>query len=132
MAEYTESKLHSQRAGPEIIVMENDFTRLEIDTSTGSLASVYNKAERISVPITLSVLYYRAFQSGRPNSGAYVFRPNSDKTYPAAGINGGDGAGAGRAGGMGGISLKDLGIQGISDSPVPLFGTSMSALTDEA
>ncbi len=58
--------------------------------------------------------------------------PGSDEGTPAAGINGSDGAGAGRAGGMGGISLKDLGIQGISDSPVPLFGTSMNALTDEA
>lgn len=60
--------------------------------------------------------------------------PGSDVGTPAAGVNGGaDGAGGSRAGsGMAGMRLKDLGVQGISDSPVPLFGTSMSALADEA
>ena len=31
-----------------------------------------------------------------------------------------------------GLGLKDLGVQGISDSQVPLFGTSMDAQADEA
>nr|CCA13903.1 lysosomal alphamannosidase putative [Albugo laibachii Nc14] len=90
MAENIDTRLYSQRASPGLIFMENAFTRVEIDTSTGSLVSVYNKAERISVPITLSVLYYRAFQSGSPKSGAYAFRPTSNMTYPAAGVNGSD------------------------------------------
>lgn len=49
---------------------------------------------------------------------------------PGATVTNGAGDG-GRLGG-GGVSLKDLGVQGVSDSPVPLFGTSGSAVADEA
>lgn len=85
-AELMYSAPRGRRSSSGITTMENDFTRVEIDRSTGSLVSVYNKAEKISLPVTLAILYYRSFQASSPKSGAYVFRPTSNKTYPAAEI----------------------------------------------
>ncbi|KAF4040772.1 Glycosyl hydrolases family 38 C-terminal domain [Phytophthora infestans] len=72
-------------ATDDVIVLENHLMRAEISKTTGSITKLANKKKNIQIPLSLDVAYYQAFQAGGPKSGAYVFRPNSNKTYPVAG-----------------------------------------------
>ncbi|RLN97751.1 hypothetical protein BBJ28_00026300, partial [Nothophytophthora sp. Chile5] len=68
------------------IVLENHLMRVEINKKTGSMAKLANKKKNIQVPLSLDVAYYQAFQGGNEqHSGAYIFRPDSNKTYPVFG-----------------------------------------------
>ncbi|TMW56914.1 hypothetical protein Poli38472_002839 [Pythium oligandrum] len=64
------------------VSLENDFVSVTIDTKTGSIVSLTNKKKQITIPVTLDVGYYLAYQgkNGR-HSGAYVFRPDSKTVY---------------------------------------------------
>ncbi|OWY92152.1 Lysosomal alpha-mannosidase, partial [Phytophthora megakarya] len=59
----------------------NQLLRVEIIKSSGSTSKLANKKKEIQTPL-LSLV---AFQGDGPTSGAYVFRPDSNKTYPMAG-----------------------------------------------
>ncbi|ETK87322.1 hypothetical protein L915_08226 [Phytophthora nicotianae] len=69
----------------EVVVLENQLMRAEISKSTGSITKLANKKKNIQIPLSLDVAYYQAFQADGPKSGAYVFRPDSNKTYPVTG-----------------------------------------------
>ncbi|KAL3662906.1 hypothetical protein V7S43_011854 [Phytophthora oleae] len=73
----------------DVVVLENQLLRVEISKSTGSITKLANKKKNIQIPLSLDVAYYQAFQGDGPKSGAYVFRPDSNKTYPVTG-NGSD------------------------------------------
>ncbi|CAH0492604.1 unnamed protein product [Peronospora farinosa] len=72
--EYTEND--------DVVVLENQMMRAEISKMTGSITKLANKKKNIQIPLSLEVRYYQAFQDHGPKSGAYVFRPDSNKTYP--------------------------------------------------
>jgi len=64
------------------ITLENDFLRAIIDTQSGSIKTLTNKKKNVELPVTLDVAYYQAFQEPNQHcSGAYAFRPDSNKTY---------------------------------------------------
>ncbi|ETN09336.1 hypothetical protein PPTG_11759 [Phytophthora nicotianae INRA-310] len=69
----------------DVVVLENQLMRAEISKSTGSITKLANKKKNIQIPLSLDVAYYQAFQADGPKSGAYVFRPDSNKTYPVTG-----------------------------------------------
>ncbi|TYZ68389.1 hypothetical protein PybrP1_003372 [[Pythium] brassicae (nom. inval.)] len=67
------------------ITLENELVRAKIDSETGSLVSITNKARNIELPVTLAFGYYQAFQDPSDQcSGAYVFRPDSKTVHPVA------------------------------------------------
>lgn len=73
------------------VVLENDAVEATIDTKTGMLVSITNNKKKVTLPVSLDVGYYLSYQGpkGR-HSGAYLFRPDSNKTYPVtskAGVN---------------------------------------------
>ncbi|KAG2502497.1 hypothetical protein JM18_009886, partial [Phytophthora kernoviae] len=69
--------------GNEVVVLENHLIRAEINKATGSITKLANKKKNIQIPLSLDVAYYQAFQGGNgAHSGAYLFRPDSNKTYP--------------------------------------------------
>ncbi|GMF13523.1 unnamed protein product [Phytophthora lilii] len=72
-------------ANDDVIVLENHLLRAEINKTTGSITKLANKKKNIQIPLTLDVAYYQAYQGDGPKSGAYVFRPDSNKTYPVTG-----------------------------------------------
>ncbi|POM62482.1 Lysosomal alpha-mannosidase [Phytophthora palmivora] len=69
----------------DVVVLENHLMRAEISKTTGSITKLANKKKNIQIPLSLDVAYYQAFQGDGPKSGAYVFRPDSNKTYPVTG-----------------------------------------------
>ena len=68
-----------------VVVLENDLMRAEISKTTGYLTKLANKKKNIQIPLSLEVAYYQAFQDDGPKSGAYVFRPDSNKTHSVTG-----------------------------------------------
>ncbi|CAI5743879.1 unnamed protein product [Peronospora destructor] len=66
----------------DVVVLENHVMRAEISKTTGSITKLANKKKNIQIPLSLEVRYYQAFQDYGLKSGAYVFRPDSNKTYP--------------------------------------------------
>ncbi|KAK1938052.1 Lysosomal alpha-mannosidase [Phytophthora citrophthora] len=75
----------SDSENDDVVVLENQLVRAEIRKSTGSITKLANKKKNIQIPLSLDVAYYQAFQGDGPKSGAYVFRPDSNKTYPVTG-----------------------------------------------
>ncbi|EGZ21682.1 hypothetical protein PHYSODRAFT_360129 [Phytophthora sojae] len=82
----------SEDVDDEVVVLENHHLRAEISKKTGSITKLANKKKNIQIPLSLDVAYYQAFQGDGPKSGAYIFRPDSNKTYPVT-----DGASNGAA-----------------------------------
>ncbi|KAI9915291.1 hypothetical protein PsorP6_007121 [Peronosclerospora sorghi] len=71
----------------DVVVLENELMRAEINKTTGLLTKVANKKKNLQLPLSLDVAYYQAFQGEGPKSGAYLFRPDSATTYPVTGAN---------------------------------------------
>ncbi|KAG6574660.1 Lysosomal alpha-mannosidase [Phytophthora cinnamomi] len=69
----------------DVVVLENHLVRAEISKTTGSITKLANKKKNMQIPLSLDVAYYQAFQGDGPKSGAYIFRPDSNKTYPVTG-----------------------------------------------
>ncbi|KAF1795198.1 hypothetical protein JG687_00000990 [Phytophthora cactorum] len=80
-----EAPTDSLDANDDVVVLENHLMRAEISKTTGSITKLANKKKNIQIPLSLDVAYYQAFQGSGPKSGAYVFRPDSNKTYPVTG-----------------------------------------------
>ncbi|KAG3120137.1 putative alpha-mannosidase [Phytophthora idaei] len=80
-----EAATDSLDANDDVVVLENHLMRAEISKTTGSITKLANKKKNIQIPLSLDVAYYQAFQGSGPKSGAYVFRPDSNKTYPVTG-----------------------------------------------
>ncbi|KAG6977620.1 hypothetical protein JG688_00000128 [Phytophthora aleatoria] len=80
-----EAATDSLDANDDVVVLENHLMRAEISKTTGSITKLANKKKNIQIPLSLDVAYYQAFQGNGPKSGAYVFRPDSNKTYPVTG-----------------------------------------------
>ncbi|CAH0474988.1 unnamed protein product [Peronospora belbahrii] len=68
-----------------VVVLENHWMRAEISKKTGFITKLANKKKNIQIPLSLDVRYYQAFQDKGPKSGAYAFRPDSNKTHPVTG-----------------------------------------------
>ncbi|RHZ07272.1 hypothetical protein DYB37_006336 [Aphanomyces astaci] len=66
-----------------IMSAENEFVRVEVNTVTGSLVSLTNKATQTIVNVTSSLLYYQAYgkQGDSCSSGAYLFHPNTSAVH---------------------------------------------------
>jgi alpha-mannosidase len=81
----TGAGLVSRLDGPvadNTITLENDFVRAIIDIQTGSITKLTNKKKSIDLPISLDVAFYQSYRvDGQVSSGAYIFRPDSNKTY---------------------------------------------------
>jgi alpha-mannosidase len=71
----------------DVVVLENHLVRAEISKTTGSVTKLANKKKNIQMPLSLAVAYYQAFQGDGPKSGAYAFRPDSNKTYSVTGTS---------------------------------------------
>ncbi|TDH68309.1 hypothetical protein CCR75_004479 [Bremia lactucae] len=65
-----------------VVVLENSLIRAEINKTTGLIVNLANKKKNIQIPLSLDVAYYQAYQGDGAKSGAYVFRPDGNKTYP--------------------------------------------------
>ncbi|CAH0514462.1 unnamed protein product [Peronospora belbahrii] len=65
--------------------MGNHRMQAAISNTTGSITKLANKKKNIQIPLSLDVRYYQAFQDKGPKSGAYAFRPDSNKTHPVTG-----------------------------------------------
>ncbi|KAL4086658.1 hypothetical protein PRIC1_013720 [Phytophthora ramorum] len=72
----------------DVVVLENHLLRAEVSKKTGSITKLANKKKNIQIPLSLDVAYYQAFQGDGHKSGAYVFRPDSNQTYPVTGGSG--------------------------------------------
>ncbi|RLO11073.1 hypothetical protein DYB28_011341 [Aphanomyces astaci] len=69
---------------------ENEFVRVQVNTVTGSLVSLTNKATQTKVNVTSSLLYYQAYgkQGDSCSSGAYLFHPNTSAVHNLPAISG--------------------------------------------
>lgn len=66
-------------------ILENDFVLVEFDWRSGSPVSILNKRKHVKIPLSISIEYYRSHQDPKSHpSGAYVFHPESNTTYPIA------------------------------------------------
>jgi hypothetical protein len=75
-------KKKEQPASNSMVILENDKVAATIDAKTGMVVSITNKEKKITMPLSLDVAYYLAYQGphGR-HSGAYLFRPDSKKVF---------------------------------------------------
>ncbi|RHZ30379.1 hypothetical protein DYB31_010868, partial [Aphanomyces astaci] len=73
-----------------IMSAENEFVRVQVNTVTGSLVSLTNKATQTKVNVTSSLLYYQAYgkQGDSCSSGAYLFHPNTSAVHNLPAISG--------------------------------------------
>lgn len=76
---------YDDEASDDVVVLENHLIRVEICKTTGSITKLANKKKNLQIPLSLDVAYYQAFQGNGAKSGAYAFRPDSNRTYPVAG-----------------------------------------------
>ena len=68
-----------------VMTLENDLVKVEIDKATGSVVSITNKAKNITLPLSSQLLYYRPYQCGvLQYSGAYIFNPKSKTVHDVA------------------------------------------------
>ncbi|KAE8894045.1 putative alpha-mannosidase [Phytophthora fragariae] len=104
----------------DVVVLENHHLRAEISKTTGSITKLANKKQNIQIPLSLNVAYYQAFQGDGPKSGAYIFRPDSNKTYPVTGAAS-DGAAAGSVPNVTMVELQTTSINGLASVPRVAF-----------
>ncbi|CAK4634012.1 hypothetical protein AeMF1_003692 [Aphanomyces euteiches] len=73
-----------------IVIAENNFVRVEIDTNTGSLVTLQNKATNTTIKVKSSLLFYQAYakDGDSTSSGAYLFHPNTSKVHPLGAVSG--------------------------------------------
>ncbi|RQM28899.1 hypothetical protein B5M09_008162 [Aphanomyces astaci] len=73
-----------------IMSAENEFVRVEVNSVTGSLVSLTNKATQTKLNVTSSLLYYQAYgkQGDSCSSGAYLFHPNTSAVHNLPAISG--------------------------------------------
>ncbi|CEG47425.1 lysosomal alpha [Plasmopara halstedii] len=76
---------YTDNSSNDVVVLENNLVRAEISKVTGSITKLANKRENIQIPLSFDVAYYQAYQGDGAKSGAYAFRPDSNKTYPVTG-----------------------------------------------
>ncbi|ETV68894.1 hypothetical protein H257_15245 [Aphanomyces astaci] len=67
-----------------VVTASNDFVQIQVDTATGSLVAITNKATHTSIKVHSGLFYYQAHATpGDPtNSGAYIFHPNTSTVHP--------------------------------------------------
>ncbi|KAL4115260.1 hypothetical protein PRIC2_013426 [Phytophthora ramorum] len=93
----------------DVVVLENHLLRAEVSKKTGSITKLANKKKNIQIPLSLDVAYYQAFQGDGHKSGAYVFRPDSNQTYP---VTGGSGTAASAVPDVTMVELQTSGVSG--------------------